>query len=229
MTRSHPTPETVASRPAQDPTGRLAVRLVRRTLEAYLLLPEEQAVAEVPAEYLRVPGLSAVRGVFVTLRTHPDGELRGCVGFPIGREPLHQALPRAALYAAREDPRFPRVSSSELPRIRLEVSLLTPPRRVAATERATLPQSLRVGVDGLILRGSGQEGLLLPQVAGEQGWDAGGFLEGVCRKAGLPSGAWREEGVEIFTFQAEVFSELAPGDVPVRGLPFDGSATRPSR
>ena len=203
------------SLPAPGPAGDLAVRLVRRTLEGYLSLPEEQAVAEVPGEYARVPGLSAVRGVFVTLRTHPEGELRGCVGFPIGREPLYQALPRAALYAAREDPRFPPLSPSELPRIRVEVSLLTPPRRLTTAERANLPQAVRVGLDGLLLRGSGQEGLLLPQVAQEQGWDAEEFLDAVSRKAGLPSRAWRKEGMDLFTFQAEIFEEPLPGGPPV--------------
>lgn len=217
MTRPPPTGERSASTP--DPTGPLALQLARRTLESYLLLPEEQAVAEVPPQFTQAPGLSEVRGVFVTLRTHPQGELRGCVGFPIGGEPLHRALPRAALYAAREDPRFPPVSPRELPHLRLEVSLLTRPRRVASAERATLPQSLRIGVDGLILRGFGREGLLLPQVAEEQGWDAETFLEGVCGKAGLPPGAWRKEGAELFTFQAEVYSEPMPGGTLVEASP----------
>ena len=217
MTR--PPPAQERSAPASDPTGPLALRLARRTLESHLLLPEEQAVAEVPTEYTRAPGLSQVRGVFVTLRTHPQGELRGCVGFPIGGEPLHQAVPRATLYAAREDPRFPPVSPRELPHLRLEVSLLTPPRRVAFSERATLAKSLRIGVDGLILRGFGGEGLLLPQVAEEQGWDAETFLEGVCGKAGLPPGSWRGEGAELFTFQAEVYSEPLPGGTPVEASP----------
>ncbi len=214
MTRSPRYREEVPSPPAPGPTGPVAVRLVRRTLEGYLSLPEEQAVAEVPGEYARVPGLSILRGVFVTLRTHPEGELRGCVGFPVGREPLYRALPRAALYAARADPRFPPLSSSELPRIRVEVSLLTPPRRLTVPAPEDLPRAIRVGVDGLIFRGFGQEGLLLPQVAPEQGWDAEDFLDGVSRKAGLPPGAWREKGVEIFTFQAEVFEEPLPGGRP---------------
>jgi len=96
----------------------------------------------------------------------------------------------------------------------VEVSLLTPPRRLTVPAPEDLPRAIRVGVDGLIFRGFGQEGLLLPQVAPEQGWDAEDFLDGVSRKAGLPPGAWREKGVEIFTFQAEVFEEPLPGGRP---------------
>jgi uncharacterized protein (TIGR00296 family) len=54
-------------------------------------------------------------------------------------------------------------------------------------------------------------GLLLPQVAAERGWDRETFLGETCRKAGLPSDAWRREGVEIFVFEAEVFSEGEAG------------------
>jgi uncharacterized protein (TIGR00296 family) len=207
--------------------GRAAVRLARRTLEGFLTLPEDQAVSSLSNEFARlVPGLSAVRGVFVTLWTHPGGELRGCVGFPVGREPLHRAVPRATLYAAREDPRFPPLHPSELPRVRVEVSLLTPPRRLEVQDPADLPKRIRVGLDGLIVRGFDREGLLLPQVAPEQGWDANEFLDGVSRKAGLPPGVWRQPGVELFTFQAEVFSEPAPAVEPGLDLPRAGSLPR---
>jgi len=43
-------------------------------------------------------------------------------------------------------------------------------------------------------------------VATEQGWSTPELLENLCRKAGLPSGAWKS-GAQLFTFQAEVFHE----------------------
>jgi uncharacterized protein (TIGR00296 family) len=66
---------------------------------------------------------------------------------------------------------------------------------------------LVIGRDGLLVVGHGRRGLLLPQVATEQGWDAVTFARETCRKAGLPTTAWEEVDVELFRFGAEVFGE----------------------
>jgi uncharacterized protein (TIGR00296 family) len=62
-------------------------------------------------------------------------------------------------------------------------------------------------MDGLYLAGNGRSGVLLPQVPVEQGWDRERYLDQICRKAGLPPGSWQEAGVELYRFQAQVFSE----------------------
>jgi AmmeMemoRadiSam system protein A len=140
-------------------------------------------------------------GLFVTLRSRPDGALRGCIGRLGASAPLGETLAAMAHSSAREDPRFPPVEAGELDGLDVEVSLLGEFR-----ESADPLRDLRVGVHGLRLRRGDRSGILLPQVATEQGWDAAGFLEAVARKAGLGPGAWREPGARVDLFTAEVIA-----------------------
>jgi len=151
------------------------------------------------------------RGVFVTLKRYPSGALRGCIGYPLPVFPLDAAIPRAALAAAVDDPRFPPVRSEELDRITIEVSVLTVPVPVRAARPDDLPRAIEVGRDGLIVEGLGASGLLLPQVAPEQGWTEEELLDGTCEKAGLPPRAWRDPRVSVKRFEAEIFFERGPG------------------
>jgi len=68
-------------------------------------------------------------------------------------------------------------------------------------------KEIRVGLDGLLMIRGGNEGVLLPQVPTEQGWDRKTFLEETCIKAGLPRQAWQDEATDIFAFSAIVFDE----------------------
>ena len=77
--------------------------------------------------------------------------------------------------------------------------MLTPPRELSD------PSAVRVGTDGLIVQGGAKQGVLLPHVPIEQGWTKEQYLEGICRKAGLPTDAWRT--ARLLRFQAAVFSE----------------------
>jgi AmmeMemoRadiSam system protein A len=146
----------------------------------------------------------ARRGAFVTLETR--GALRGCVGRVRSDGPLGEVVRAVAVAAAREDPRFEPLGPDELPDLRIEISVLTEPQRL----HPVLAEAIVVGRDGLLVRRRGATGLLLPQVASGEGWDAVAFLRAVCRKAGLAPDAWGEPGTEVFTFQADVFGE--PGD-----------------
>ena len=138
------------------------------------------------------------RGVFVTLKKR--GELRGCIGFIEAVAPLGQAVIRAAIYAATEDPRFPPVSPDEVQGLGFEISVLTPLRDIAN------PDLVRVGRHGIIVSREGRKGVLLPQVPVENGWDRQTFLEQGCLKAGLPPDAWKK-GAKIQVFEAIVFHE----------------------
>jgi uncharacterized protein len=144
------------------------------------------------------------RGVFVTITR--SGELRGCIGFPYPVLPLQEAITGAARSAALEDPRFSPVTARELDGIRIEVTVLTIPVTldVPPDKRS---QGIVVGKHGLIAKGFGRSGLLLPQVATEQGWDASAFLTHTCIKAGLPGSAWTRKEVEILTFEGQIFHE----------------------
>ena len=139
-------------------------------------------------------------GLFVTLRRR-DGELRGCIGHLHSDGPLGRTLAEVALASALEDPRFPPMTPGELEGLGLEVSVLG--ELVEARDAAA---DLRVGVHGLRIRHDGRSGLLLPQVATENGMDGPQFLDAVCRKAGLPAGAWRDAETRIDLFTAEVIA-----------------------
>lgn len=145
------------------------------------------------------PGLSAPCGVFVTLKI--DGHLRGCIGHITSARPLVETVKEVALSSAFEDPRFSPLRAEEWGRVHLEVSVLSPFEQITDVNR------IEVGVHGIMIRQGGHSGLLLPQVAGEQGWDRDAFLSHTCLKAGLPRDAWSRPQTRIEIFSAQVFAE----------------------
>jgi hypothetical protein len=208
--------------------GVAAVRLARQALEAtFHPQPGAESAAEVEGTHLpRV--FDEPRGAFVTLKRHPSGALRGCIGYPLPVLPLRAAIVRAAVSAALEDYRFRPVTPPELARISIEVSVLTPPVPLRFSTPEEAIRAVKVGRDGLIVDGLGSSGLLLPQVAPEEGWDARELLDGTCEKAGLPPDSWKDLRVHVRRFEAEVFHELAPGGEIVREDPTAATAGGPS-
>jgi MEMO1 family protein len=148
------------------------------------------------------PALKVNGAAFVTLTE--NGQLRGCIGTIQAQEPLYLAVSHCAVSAAISDPRFKPVTADEIPRLRIEISVLTPLTKVADFGE------IQVGRDGLMIRLDGCSGLLLPQVATEYGWDRTTFLEQTCIKAGLPRNAYLRPGATICRFQATVFDEVLP-------------------
>jgi len=117
-------------------------------------------------------------GVFVTLEV--DGILRGCIGsLDNPSKPLYELVWSMAIQAAFFDPRFQPLDANELPKLTVEISVLTP---LASVKDMT---SIEIGKHGLILENGPRRGLLLPQVATELHLDPVGFLEAVSTKAGL--------------------------------------------
>jgi len=147
------------------------------------------------------PHLAEPRGAFTSLYLH--GELRGCVGFVLPVSSVYRAVIDTARTAAFEDTRFYPVTLEEARQLEIELSILSPPRAITAEE-------VEVGRHGLLISMAGNRGLLLPQVPMERDWDRVVFLEQTCRKAGLPSDAWRR-GAVIEAFTAEVFGEKSSG------------------
>jgi hypothetical protein len=155
-----------------------------------------------PAPALPAAGpLAAERGAFVTL--HVGGELRGCIGTFRPQSSLAATVARMAVAAASEDPRFRAVAPADVAELRVAVSALAPPHRIAD------PRALEIGRQGLVVRRGLHRGTLLPKVAVEHGWGAEEFLKHTCLKAGLPPRAWEEPDVEIEAFEAEEFGEGA--------------------
>ena len=138
-------------------------------------------------------------GAFVTLHLH--GELRGCIGYIEARFPLVETIEEAAPKAALEDPRFLPLTAEEFQDVEIEISVLSPLQEISNVDE------VEVGKHGLVIDGGYTRGLLLPQVATEYGWGREQFLSQTCRKAGLPTDAWRKKGVTIYSFTSDVFSE----------------------
>lgn len=166
------------------------LELARQAVKNYVT---EKRVVEFRTED---PNLLAERGAFVTLRK--KGKLRGCIGFIEPVASLCETVIQTAIFAASEDDRFPPVTGEELNELEVEVSVLTPLKKIDN------PRVVQVGKHGLVISRGRNRGLLLPQVPVENNWDRETFLNEACLKAGLPPDAWKK-GAEIFVFEAIVF------------------------
>jgi len=169
------------------------LNLARTTLEDHFLR------GAIPDFQTDSPELLERKGAFVTL--HKEGELRGCIGQLDPDRELFQVVQHCALSAAFSDPRFPPLQQKELNGLDIEISVLTPFRRVESIEE------IDVGSHGLYIVRDHFRGLLLPQVAVQYRWDRVTFLEQTCNKAGLNESAWKDPQTVIYIFEAEVFSE----------------------
>ena len=139
-------------------------------------------------------------GVFTTLKK--AGELRGCIGFIIARDPLWKSVLETSVESALGDPRFPDVHPEELADLTVELSVLSPMKKVNSYKDIIL------GRHGVLVKKGFSQGVFLPQVATETGWDLPTFLSHLCfGKAGLPAEAWKDPSTELMTFEAFVFSE----------------------
>lgn len=169
------------------------LQIARDTIEAYIQTRTK------PVFSVDEPKLQQKCGAFVTLKTH--GNLRGCIGHVEGVEPLYQTVADMAVAASTQDPRFPPVTEAELDSLHLEISVMSPLRKVES------PDEVQPGVHGILMRRGFRSGLLLPQVATERGWDRKTFLEHTCLKAGLLPNEWQEPDTDIYVFSAQVFEE----------------------
>jgi AmmeMemoRadiSam system protein A len=184
--------ETPFSLSEQEKSELLA--LARKSVESVV---QQKELYEPPASTSVT--LNQERGAFVTLTE--AGNLRGCIGYTSAIKPLYLTVRDTATHAALHDPRFRPVSAAELPQLEYEISVLSPLRRV------TDIQQIKIGEHGLLMKNGDSEGLLLPQVPVEQKWDLHTFLEQTCAKARMPSGCWKDENTDIFSFTAVVFNE----------------------
>jgi len=160
-------------------------------------------------------------GVFVTIHTFPEHDLRGCIGIPLPIMTLKEAIIESAQSATR-DPRFPHLSENELDNIIIEVTILTKPEIIKVKQPQEYLSHIEIGRDGLIVEQSFYKGLLLPQVPVEQGWDKEEFLSHTCMKAGLLPDAWVDKDIKISKFSGQIFTETKPrGTIKEKRL--DGS------
>jgi hypothetical protein len=173
------------------------LRLARDAVTHFLQTGERLAPGDA---YDLTPALRQPGAAFVTLKN--KGALRGCIGhiMPVG--PLSESIIENACQACtdsrfRDNP----VTAAEAPALEIEISVLTPMRRVQDTSE------IQVGRDGLLMALGRQRGVFLPQVPVEQGWNLDQYLIHLCGKAGLPPEARTDPRMELYRFQAQVFHQ----------------------
>ena len=176
-----------------DEEKRVLLKIVRSAISSALENKKP------PLFKFRSEALDRPSGVFVTLRTGED--LRGCIGYIEPLFPLALAAQEVAVKAAMEDPRFMPLTPSELNKIIIEMSVLSPLSEIQDIE------TIEVGRHGLVIDAGYTRGLLLPQVAIEYKWDRRQFLKHTALKAGLPSDAWKRSEIKLFSFTVEKFDE----------------------
>jgi AmmeMemoRadiSam system protein B/AmmeMemoRadiSam system protein A len=170
------------------------LKIARNTIREFLSTAK---VTEIDTTTLS-PGLLQHCGAFVTLRE--DGNLRGCIGRFTSDQPLAQVVAQMAIASATQDHRFNPVTASELSSIDIEISVLSPMRKIQSVDE------IKMGVHGIYILKCGHGGTFLPQVAVETGWSREEFLGHCARdKAGIGWDGWKT--AEIFIYTALVFGE----------------------
>ena len=178
----------------RDTDKRKLLRLARHTIDDYV---KSRTVDALEAAKFS-SDLQTCCGAFVTLRRH--GDLRGCIGRFDASEPLYKVVQQMSIAAATQDYRFQPVGPGELSQLEIEISVLTPMRRIASIAE------IELGRHGIYIRKGDRAGTFLPQVAIETGWSKEEFL-GRCSqdKAGLGWDGWKD--AEVYVYEAKVFSE----------------------
>ncbi|MBF0610594.1 MAG: AmmeMemoRadiSam system protein A [Magnetococcales bacterium] len=156
---------------------------------------QQQVDADQVADQFNLPAsLRRPAGSFVTLKK--NGQLRGCIGTILPKQPLHQAVVNNALLAALRDSRFSPVEAHELASLEVEVSVLSPLQEVAE------PEAFQPGIHGVVMSKAGHQAVYLPEVAVEQGWNREQTLSHLSVKAGLSPDSW-QSGSQFFLFTSQ--------------------------
>jgi AmmeMemoRadiSam system protein A len=167
--------------------------LARRTVE-HCINREERVAWETHS--VLSEGVKHRCGAFVSI--YIEGKLRGCIGTFSEEEPLYKNVRQMAISAATADDRFSRVESDELDKLSIEISVLTPRKRIHDTREIVL------GKHGIYMVRGSNRGTLLPQVAIHQGWSVEEFLGNCAKfKAGVGWDGWKS--ADLYTYEAIVF------------------------
>lgn len=181
-----------------DYDKRELLMLARKTITEHLL----GKAPTPPDETQLTAALKTNAGAFVTLHNH--GRLRGCIGNFSTTTPLYRVVMAMAISAATEDYRFESVTLSELKDIDIEISVLTPMKRINHINQ------IELGRHGIYIKKGYHSGTFLPQVAKETQWTLEEFLGHCARdKAGIGWDGWRD--AELYTYEAIVFDEKELG------------------
>lgn len=168
--------------------------LARNTIVTYL---KNGTTLKVDASRLS-SAVTAHMGAFVTLKK--DGQLRGCIGRFEAIQPLYEIVQQMAISAATADYRFKPVTPEETGELEIEISVLTPLRKIGSVDE------FQPGRHGIYMKKGFATGTFLPQVARETQWTKEELLGHCARdKAGIGWDGWKD--AELFVYEAYIFSE----------------------
>jgi AmmeMemoRadiSam system protein B/AmmeMemoRadiSam system protein A len=171
-----------------------ALEIARQTLDDFL---NNKIIPNISP---RSQNLLQPLGAFVTLRNKK--QLRGCIGEFEPTDRLYKVVQKMVLAAATKDMRFMPIEKSELKDIKIEISVMTPKRKINDW------QQIQLGKHGVVVQKGLNAGTFLPQVASETSWSKKEFLSHLCsEKAGLPSNCYQDPNVNLYIFEAQVFEE----------------------
>ena len=192
----------VAQQNSDDDTGynlteedkKNLLHIARQTIENYISkneIPEIDTTGF--SKTIKTPA-----GAFVSL--HKEKALRGCIGNFTPDKPLYLVVQEMAISAATKDHRFSRVKKDELKKIEIEISVLTPMKKIGSIDE------IELGKHGIYIKKGWNRGTFLPQVATNTGWGLEEFLGHCARdKAGIGWEGWKD--AEVFIYEALVFDE----------------------
>ena len=187
--------------PLSEEEQQMLLELAEATVELYV---KENEVFEPEADrFAEFPRLSESRGAFVTLKK--QGQLRGCIGSLVGRQPLYVTVRDNAIKAAAEDPRFKPVTEDELAEITLSVSVLDVPQPLEVASPQEYLEKL-THQDGVILVNGRHSATYLPQVW-EQIPETEQFLSNLCMKGGARPDCWHDLDTQVYTYRAQEFGK----------------------
>jgi AmmeMemoRadiSam system protein B/AmmeMemoRadiSam system protein A len=191
--KSESSSKKIEFEPLDQDAQQMLLRLAREAIESFV------NTGRAPEPGPELPVFHEKRGVFVTITKH--GQLRGCIGYHGNDIPLYKLVPDRAIAAAVRDTRFPPLSPEELKDIRIKVSVY-----LSNVYQIDDLEEFELGKHGILLRKGNRGATFLPEVPIEAGWTKEEEMEHLCRKAGLPSGAWRE-GADLYVYATQVFGE----------------------
>ena len=115
-------------------------------------------------------------------------------------EELARLVKDMAVSAATRDHRFESIKVDELSDVKIEISVLTPKKRINSIDEFDITRH------GIYMQKGGLSGIFLPQVAVETGWDKEELLGRCARdKVGIGWSDWKT--AELFVYEVIHFSE----------------------
>ena len=181
-----------------EENGQYLVEVAKNAIATYLETGRRPFIPEDCPEELKEE-----LGVFVTL--NKKHRLRGCIGYPEPVKSLVESTIDVAIAAAFDDPRFPELKKEEYNDLEFEVTVLTQPELIEIAHPDQYLKEIEIGRDGLIIQKGYARGLLLPQVAPENGFSVEEVLDHTCMKAGISADSWMDESCDVYKFQGQIF------------------------